>query len=215
MEKVQAKLAELRIQMATQMTQFMEAITNSNRRQDEFTALVNNQVRNRADAENQGLFADVYVGLDNVQDQDFVNPHGPQGNPFDLRRANQGQFPPPPGSQLVGNRRGNPIIVRGNQERDHDFEQEEDGFSMHSDLYFPIQDRRYRQLEERLKVVEGEGIFGMDANDLGLVSGVRVPPKFKPPVFEKYNGSSCPVTHATAYFWKMSVHTHDQGLLIH
>src|ERR1043165_2875163 len=142
MEKVQAKLAELRIQMATQMTQFMEAITNSNRRQDELTALVNNQVRNRVDAENQGLFADVSVGLDNVQDQAFVNLHGPQGNPFDLRGANQGQFPPPLGSQLVGNRMGNPVIVRGHQ--DHDYEQDEGGFSMHSDPNFPVEDRRYR-----------------------------------------------------------------------
>ena len=52
MEQVQAELAELRIQMATQMTHFMEAITNSNRREDELAALVNNQNRNRFDAEN-------------------------------------------------------------------------------------------------------------------------------------------------------------------
>ena len=55
----------------------------------------------------------------------------------------------------------------------------------------------------------------MDANDIGLVSRVKVTPKFKPPIFEKYNGTSCHVTHATAYFRKMSVHTEDQGLLIH
>ena len=70
-------------------------------------------------------------------------------------------------------------------------------------------------MEERLKAMEGQGVLGMDANDFGLVSGVKVPPKFKPPVFEKYNGSSCPITHATAYFQKMSVHTKDQGLLVH
>src|ERR1044072_3946304 len=148
MEQVQAALAELRIHMATQMTQFMEAITNSNRRQYELTARVNNQVRNRADAENQGLFADISVGQDNVQDQAFVNLPGPQGNPFDLCCADQGQFPPPPSSQLVGNRRGNPIVVRGSQEHDHDFE--EDGFSVHSCPDFPIEDKSYRQLEERL-----------------------------------------------------------------
>ena len=55
-------------------------------------------------------------------------------------------------------------------------------------------------LEERLKVVEGKGVLGMDANDLGLVFRVKVPPKFKPPTFEKYNRTSCPITHATAYF---------------
>ena len=74
---------------------------------------------------------------------------------------------------------------------------------------------KYRLLEERLKAVEGQGVLGMDANDLGLVSRVKVPPKFKPPTFEKYNGTSCPVTHATAYFRNMSVYTEDQGLLIH
>ena len=62
-----------------------------------------------------------------------------------------------------------------------------------------MEDKKYRLLEERLKAV-GKGVLGMDANDLGLVYGVKVPPKFKTPTFEIYNGTSCPVTHTTAYF---------------
>ena len=58
-------------------------------------------------------------------------------------------------------------------------------------------------------------MLGIDANDLGLVPRVKVPPKFKPPVFEKYNGTTCPKTHATAYYRKMSVHTEDEGWQIH
>src|ERR1051325_7809854 len=85
MEQVQAKLTEMRDQRATQMNQFMEAITNSNRMQDELAALVNNQNRNQVDVENQGLYVDVSVGFRNVQDQAFMDPHGPQGNPFDQR----------------------------------------------------------------------------------------------------------------------------------
>ncbi|XP_058725911.1 uncharacterized protein LOC131597218 [Vicia villosa] len=38
---------------------------------------------------------------------------------------------------------------------------------------------RYRLIEERLRAVEGKGVLGMDINDLGLVPGVRIPPKFK------------------------------------
>ena len=51
----------------------------------------------------------------------------------------------------------------------------------------------------------------MDANDLGFVSGVKVPFKFKPPTFEKYNGTSCRITHATAYFRKAAKSTYSQA----
>ena len=63
MEQVQAELAEIRAQMATQMTQFMEVITNVNRRQEELAAIINNQRRYPGDGGNQGLYQDAYVGL--------------------------------------------------------------------------------------------------------------------------------------------------------
>ena len=67
-----------------------------------------------------------------------------------------------------------------------------------SDHSFRAEDRKYHLLDERLKAIEGQGVPGMDANDLGLVPGVRVPQKFKPPVFEKYNGLTCLRTHTIA-----------------
>lgn len=77
------------------------------------------------------------------------------------------------------------------------------------------EDRKYRLLEERLKAVEGQGALGMDLTDLGLVPGVKVPHKFKVPVFEKYNGTTCPKTHVRSYYRKMSVYSSDEKLLMH
>ncbi|XP_058783769.1 uncharacterized protein LOC131658498 [Vicia villosa] len=74
---------------------------------------------------------------------------------------------------------------------------------------------RYRLIEERLRAVEGKGVLGMDINDLGLVPGVRIPPKFKVPSFDKYNGATCPMTHVKAYYRKMSVYSEDEGFLMH
>ncbi|XP_058784691.1 uncharacterized protein LOC131659530 [Vicia villosa] len=74
---------------------------------------------------------------------------------------------------------------------------------------------RYRLIEERLRAVEGKGVLGMDINDLGLVPGVRIPPKFKVPSFDKYNGTTCPMTHVKAYYRKMSVYSEDKGFLMH
>ncbi|KAI5396066.1 hypothetical protein KIW84_062310 [Lathyrus oleraceus] len=76
-------------------------------------------------------------------------------------------------------------------------------------------DHMFRRLEERLKVVEGQNALGVDVADLGLVPGVRVPPKFKVPVFDKYNGNSCPKTHVQAYFRKMIAYSDDEKLLLY
>ncbi|XP_050890644.1 uncharacterized protein LOC127096065 [Lathyrus oleraceus] len=92
----------------------------------------------------------------------------------------------------------------------------EDMYSMHnSDLSAHADDRNYRQLEERLKAVEGQGVLGMDITDLGLILGVRVPPKFKVPIFDKYTGTTCPKTHVRAYYRKMSAYSEDERLLVH
>jgi hypothetical protein len=76
-------------------------------------------------------------------------------------------------------------------------------------------DPMFRRLEERLKVVEGQNALGVDVADLGLVPGVRVPPKFRVPVFDKYNGNSFPKTHVQAYFRKMVVYSDDEKLLMY
>ncbi|XP_050908704.1 uncharacterized protein LOC127122407 [Lathyrus oleraceus] len=76
-------------------------------------------------------------------------------------------------------------------------------------------DPMFRRLEERLKAVEGQNPLGVDVADLGLVPGVRVPPKFKVPVFDKYKGNSCPKTHVQAYFRKMVAYSDDEKLLMY
>jgi len=53
-------------------------------------------------------------------------------------------------------------------------------------------------LEKRLRVIEGEGNFEFgDAIRLCLVPDVVIPPKFRLPEFEKYQGKTCPKSHIT------------------
>ena len=73
-----------------------------------------------------------------------------------------------------------------------------------------------RKLEERLKAVEGSESYGaLNPEDLCLVPGVVLPPKFKVPDFEKYNGNTCPKLHMAMYCQKMAAHTRDDKLLMH
>lgn len=89
-------------------------------------------------------------------------------------------------------------------------------YSMHnSDMSAHVDDRKYSLLEERLKDVEGQGVLGMDITDLELVPRVRVPPKVKVHVFDKYTGTTCPKTHVRAYYRKMSAYSEDERLLMH
>ena len=43
---------------------------------------------------------------------------------------------------------------------------------------------KYELLEERLRVVKGLNMDGVDASELSLVHGLIIPPKFKTPDFE-------------------------------
>jgi len=71
-------------------------------------------------------------------------------------------------------------------------------------------------LEERLKAVEGAQYYrAMNIADITLVLGIVIPPKFKVPDFEKYNGTRCPQEHLTSYVRKMAAYAYDDKLLIH
>ncbi|XP_058733160.1 uncharacterized protein LOC131604754 [Vicia villosa] len=98
---------------------------------------------------------------------------------------------------------------------DHHDPNEFDHVSRHSAEGAHDEVERYRLIEERLRAVEGKWVLGMDINNLGLVPGVRIPPKFKVPSFDKYNGATYPMTHVKAYYWKMSVYSEDEGFLMH
>ncbi|GAU44257.1 hypothetical protein TSUD_400030, partial [Trifolium subterraneum] len=75
--------------------------------------------------------------------------------------------------------------------------------------------KKYKALEERLKAIEGFSAFGLDALDMCLVPDVVVPPKFKTPDFEKYNGLQCPKIHLKRFCTKMSAHVTDEKLMMH
>lgn len=75
---------------------------------------------------------------------------------------------------------------------------------------------KYDLLEERLRAVEGMDIFGnIDASELSLVPDLVIPPKWKVPEFQKYDGAKCPAAHLTMFCRKMTGHTHNDKLLIH
>ncbi|XP_050897211.1 uncharacterized protein LOC127104037 [Lathyrus oleraceus] len=108
------------------------------------------------------------------------------------------------------NARGNPQVQELKVYRN------EGMYSMHnSDLSAHADDRKHRLLEERLKAVEGQSVLGMDITDLGRVPGVKVPPKFKVSIFDKYTGTTCPKTHVKAYYRKMYAYSKDERLVMH
>ena len=58
-------------------------------------------------------------------------------------------------------------------------------------------------------------MFGLDFEELGLVSGVVIPQKFKVSVFAKYDGVLCPKMHLRSYVRKIQSHTTDKDLWVH
>lgn len=64
-------------------------------------------------------------------------------------------------------------------------------------------------LEERLRAIEGADTFeSINATQLCVISNVFFPPKFKVPVFEQYDETSCPRNH-------LITHIQEEKLLIH
>ncbi|GMJ04825.1 hypothetical protein HRI_004151700 [Hibiscus trionum] len=75
---------------------------------------------------------------------------------------------------------------------------------------------RCKRLEEKLEAMEVVDAFtGFDATELNLVPDLVLPPKFKAPEFEKYDGISCPRTHLTMFCRRMTGYGGDDKLLIH
>ncbi|KAK5826599.1 hypothetical protein PVK06_021525 [Gossypium arboreum] len=74
---------------------------------------------------------------------------------------------------------------------------------------------KYRSLEERLKAIEGtEAFSALSAKDLSLVPDLVLPPKFKVPDFEKYDGMRCPKAHLVMFCRKMTSYVNEDQLLI-
>ena len=74
--------------------------------------------------------------------------------------------------------------------------------------------RKLKLLEEQLKVVEGSNGYGMvDAYKMSLVPDLVLPPKFKAPTFDKYDGTKCSSAHLYMYCRKMTGYTSNDKLL--
>ena len=63
--------------------------------------------------------------------------------------------------------------------------------------------------------MEIQRVPGLDFEELGLVSGVVIPQKFKVPTFAKYDGVSCPKLHLRSYVRKIQPHTADKNMWVH
>ena len=76
--------------------------------------------------------------------------------------------------------------------------------------------RKLELIEERLKAMEGSDMYGMvDAYKMSLIPYLVLPPKFKVPTFDKYDGTKCPSAHLYMYYRKMTGYTNNDKLLIH
>ncbi|XP_052478025.1 uncharacterized protein LOC128033832 [Gossypium raimondii] len=83
------------------------------------------------------------------------------------------------------------------------------------DLPKQLEDR-CKWLEEKFQAMENVDYHrGMDAKDLSLVPDLVLPPKFKMPEFERYNGTSCPEAHITMFCRRMTGYINNDLLLIH
>ena len=70
--------------------------------------------------------------------------------------------------------------------------------------------RKLELIEERLRMVEGSDAYSLvDANKMSLVLDLVLPPKFKIPIFDKYDGTKCLSTHLYMYCRKMTGHTNN------
>src|ERR1043165_1292563 len=81
-------------------------------------------------------------------------------------------------------------------------EPEKDREDHYDDDQYSDGDDKYKQLEDRLNAVENLKMSGLNFDDLSLVPGVVIPPKFKVPNFAKYDGISCPKLHLKSYVQK-------------
>ena len=94
-------------------------------------------------------------------------------------------------------------------------EEEEEEEVDYSEEKYPPADDKYKHLEDRLNAMEIQKVPRLDFEELGLVSRVVIPQKFKVPTFSKYDGVSCPKLHLRSYVKKIQPHTADKDLWVH
>ena len=76
--------------------------------------------------------------------------------------------------------------------------------------------QRCSLLDKKLKEIEGVNDLGsVKPRELCLVPDLVMPPKFKMPKFEKYDGIKCPENYLATYCNKMVGHARNEDLLIY
>ena len=96
----------------------------------------------------------------------------------------------------------------------YDSEAEEEEDEDYSEQQYPPADEKYKELEDRLNAMEVQRVPELDFEELGLISGVVIPQKFKVPTFAKYDGVSCLKLHLRSYVKKIQPHTADKNLWV-
>ena len=85
------------------------------------------------------------------------------------------------------------------------------GRSKHVDMQ-----QRCSLIDKKLKEIEGVDDLGsVDPKELCLVPDLVIPPNFKIPKFEQYDGTKCPENHLDTYCNKMAGHARNEDLLIY
>jgi hypothetical protein len=76
-------------------------------------------------------------------------------------------------------------------------------------------DSKIDSLEEKIRLMQGLNSFGnTDFSSMSWFPNMTVPPKFKAPEFEKYNGRGDPMIHLQMYCRKMAPYADNEPLLI-
>ena len=76
-------------------------------------------------------------------------------------------------------------------------------------------DSKIDSLAEKIRLMQGLNSFGnTDFSSMSWFPNMIVPPKFKAPEFEKYNGRGDPMIHLQMYCRKMAPYADNEPLLI-
>ena len=197
MDQVQKELADMR----ERMDQFMTLMTGMAAGQEKLTELVG-QPRPEVEILNAEGNPGNPGNADNPVNTGNAGNANADGNPGNV--GNTGNV----GNGIGGRYNVNQGIRINGHPNTEDCQY--DQFSLHDEALETT--RRMDELAEKLKSLESQNSLGFDVTNLGLVQGVRIPHKFKPPTFEKYNGASCPRTHLQSYLGRLGAHTEDEKL---
>ncbi|XP_050909002.1 uncharacterized protein LOC127122757 [Lathyrus oleraceus] len=193
LEQNQDALKEEMTHMRAQIGQLMEVIQNVARGQEE-----NLQTNQRATVVDPIVNPAVGNGVP------VVSQPPPEGIPINRNTANTFHISSQGGSQADVDDHNETFFMPKAQ-------------SMY-DAYKPSPtdiDMKLHLMEERFKEIEGPSTFGLDAADMCLVPGVKIPTKFKVPRFEKYKGITYPKTHIRSFCRKMAAYSDDKKLSMH